>query len=95
MVGGNVTPEGESKPMMQRVLIEFVVEVPNEDIARDVETRIAREHLARLCEVLESVTGYKPIRTPGNGGFYLATEAVTWNEAEQDWDGPDDDSDDE
>ena len=81
--------------MQQRVLIEFVVEVPNADVARDVETRIAREHTAHLCEVFQSVTGYQPLRTPGNGGFYLATETVTWDEAEQDWVGPDDDDDDD
>ena len=83
--------------MMQRILIEFVVEIPNMDIAADVETRIAREHTARLADVLQSITGYQPIRTPGQPGFFLATEPVTWNESEQDWVGPDDgqDEDDE
>ena len=84
--------------MMQRVLIEFVVDVPNMDIAADVETRIAREHTAHLAEVLQSITGYQPLRTPGAPGFFLATEPVTWNEAEKDWigpDGPDDDDDDD
>jgi len=79
-----------SKAMMQRILIEFVVEIPNPDVAKDVETRIAREHQARLCDVLQSVTGYPPIRQPGKPGIYVATEPVTWNEAEQDWVGPDD-----
>ena len=76
--------------MMQRVLIEFVVDVPNMDIAADVETRISREHTAHLAEVLQSITGYQPLRTPGAPGFYLATESVTWDEAEKDWIGPDD-----
>jgi len=76
--------------MMQRVLIEFVVEVPNMDVAADVETRIAREHMARLADVLQSITGYQPLRAPGAPGFYLAIEPVTWNEAEKDWVGPDD-----
>jgi hypothetical protein len=76
--------------MYQRVLIEFIVEVPNMDIVADVETRIAREHTARLADVLQSITGYQPLRTPGAPGFFLATEPVTWNEAEQDWVGPDD-----
>ena len=83
--------------MIQRVMIEFVVEVPNPDVARDVETRIAREHMARLAEVFASVTGYAPFRTPGNPGFYLMTEPVTWNSAEKEWvgenDGEDDDDD--
>jgi hypothetical protein len=77
--------------MMQRVLIEFVVEVPNPDVARDVETRISKEHMARLADVLQSITGYQPLRTPDAPGYYLATEPVTWNEAEKDWIGPDDD----
>lgn len=79
--------------MHQRVLIEFVVDVPNPDVARDVETRIASEHTARLCDVLQSVTGYQPLRTPGNPGIYLATEPVTWNAGDQDWIGPDDGDD--
>ena len=81
--------------MMQRVLIEFVVDVPNPDVARDVETRVYREHQARLCDVLQSITGYQPIRSPGKPGINVGTEPVTWNEAEQDWDGPDDDEDDD
>lgn len=76
--------------MFQRVLIEFVVEVPNEGVARDVQTRIAKEHTARLGDVFQSVTGFQPVRKPGFPGFYCATEQVTWNEAEQDWIGPDD-----
>lgn len=76
--------------MMQRVLIEFVVDLPNEDVARDVETRISQEHTARLADVLQSITGYQPIRTPGAPGFFLATEPVTWDEAEKDWIGSDD-----
>ena len=81
--------------MMQRVLIEFVVDLPNPDVAKDVETRIASEHMARLADVLQSITGYQPLRTPDGPGFYLATEPVTWDKAEQDWVGPDDDQDDE
>lgn len=77
--------------MFQRVSIEFVVEVPNADVAGDVKTRISREHSARLAEVFTSVTGYTPLRQPGTGGFSLATEPVTWDAAERDWVGPDDD----
>ena len=93
MVDETVT-KGE-QAMMQRVLIEFVVEIPSLDVAKDVETRIAREHQARLCDVLQSVTGYPPIRQPGKTGIYVATEPVTWNEAEQFWVGPDDGDDDD
>lgn len=81
--------------MLQRVLIEFVVDIPNPDVARDVETRLYREHQARLCDVLQSVTGYQPLQAPGRLGLRVATEPVTWNEAEQDWVGPDNDDDDE
>ena len=80
---------------MQRVLIEFVIEIPNPDVAKDVQTRIAREHTARLCDLFQSVTGYPPIRQPGKPGINVATEPVTWNEAERDWIGPDDDDDDD
>ena len=80
--------------MFQRVLIEFVVEVPNEGVARDVQTRIAKEHTARLGDVFQSVTGYQPLRKPATPGFYCATEPVTWNDAEADWIGPDDNDDD-
>ena len=81
--------------MYQRVVIEFIVEVPNMDIAGDVAKRISQEHTAQLAEVFQSVTGYAPIRTPGQPGFYLATEPVTYNKAEQDWIGPDDGPDDD
>ena len=81
--------------MYQRQLIEFIVEVPNEGVANDVKTRISKEHTARIAEMLQSVTGYQPIRQPGAPGFYLATEPVTWNDAEKDWVGPDDDEDDD
>jgi hypothetical protein len=75
---------------MQRVVIEFVVDVPNADVARDVETRIAREHHGRLCEVLQSVTGYEPLRAPGRQSLLVASEPVTWNAGEQEWIGQDD-----
>lgn len=81
--------------MNQRVLIEFVLDVPNMDVAADVEKRISQEHMAKLCEVLQSITGYQPKRTPDGPGFYLATEPVTWNASEQDWIGPDDGNDDD
>ncbi len=76
--------------MMQRVLIEFVIDIPNMGVAGDVETRIAREHHARLCDVLQSVTGYQPLQAPDRVGLYVATEPVTWDAAERDWIGPDD-----
>jgi hypothetical protein len=79
--------------MLQRVVIEFIVDIPNPDIARDVETRIYREHTARLCDVLQSVTGYQPLRAPGTPGLLVASEPVTWDPVEKDWVGPDDDDD--
>lgn len=91
---GETKKELESA-MYQRVLIEFVVEIPNEGVARDVQTRIAREHTARLGDVFQSVTGYLPQRKPNTPGFYCAAEIVTWNEAEAAWIGPDDGDDDE
>ena len=83
--------------MTHRVLIEFVVDVPNPGVARDVETRIVREHGARMCETLKSVTGYDPLSAPGRVGLLVAIEPVTWDAAERDWIGPDDngESDDE
>jgi hypothetical protein len=77
--------------MRQQVLIEFVVDVPNEGVARDVETRIRYEHLARLCDELQSVTGYEPLRAPGQRGLYVTTEPVTWSPTEQEWVALDDD----
>ena len=76
--------------MTHRVMIEFVVEVPDENVAKDVLTRLAREHHARLCEVLQSVTGYTPIQVPGRNGIFVAIEPVTWDGKERDWVGPDD-----
>lgn len=76
--------------MQQRVLIEFVIDIPSMDVATDVETRIGREHQARLCDVIQSVTGYQPLRAPGKPGLFVGGEPVTWNEAEQDWLGQDD-----
>ena len=81
--------------MMQRVLIEFVVEVPNEGVAHDVETRLASEHYAKLCDVIQSVTGHVPLQAPGERGLFVVTESVTWDASEQDWVGPDDDDDDD
>jgi hypothetical protein len=80
--------------MFQRVLIEFVVEVPSMDVAGDVETRVGSEHQARLVDVLKGVTGYQPLQAPGRVGIYVGSEPVTWNPAEDDWIGPDDDGDD-
>jgi hypothetical protein len=80
--------------MLQRVSIEFAVDVPNEGVAGDVETRIGHEHLARLCDVLQSVTGYEPLRAPGQRGLSVGAEAVTWSATEQDWVALDDDGDD-
>jgi hypothetical protein len=80
--------------MMQRVLIEFVVEIPNADVAGDVETRLVREHHAHLCETFKSVTGYDPLLAPGRPGILIAHEPVTWSESEQDWIGENDDNDD-
>lgn len=79
--------------MMQRVLIEFVVDVPNANVADDVETRLVREHHAKLCDVLKSVMGYMPLRTPGQPGLLVSHEPVEWNETEQDWNGEDDRAD--
>ena len=81
--------------MLQRVTIEFVVDVPNEGVARDVETRIHREHYARLCDVLQSVTGYTPLLAPDQPGLGVGSEPVTWNVAEQDWIALDDDGSDQ
>jgi hypothetical protein len=71
--------------MLQRVTIEFVVDVPNEGVARDVETRIHREHHGRLCDALQSVTGFTPLLAPGQQGLAVGSEPVTWNAEEQDW----------
>ncbi len=72
-------------PMLQRITIEFAVDVPNEGVARDVETRIHREHHAHLCDTLQSVTGYAPLLAPDQRGLTVGSEPVTWNEEEQDW----------
>jgi len=80
--------------MMHRVLIEFVVDVPNEGVAGDVMTRIAHEHHERLCDTLQSVTGYAPLQTPDRQGLLIVIEPVTWDAGEQDWVGPEDDDDD-
>lgn len=71
--------------MLQRVSIEFVVDVPNEGVAGDVETRIGREHHASLCNMLQSVTGYEPLWAPGQRGLSVGTEPVTWSATEEDW----------
>lgn len=69
--------------MNARVLIEFVVDIPNNGVARDVLTRLTREHHARLCEVLTSMMGYEPLQVPGKVGVLVALEEVTWDG--QDW----------
>jgi len=76
--------------MMQRFFIEFVVDVPNEAVAGDVETRLARENLPRLCDVLQELTGYAPLATPKERGIRVAYEEVVWNAKAQDWLGEDD-----
>lgn len=81
--------------MLQRVTIDFVVDVPNEGVARDVETRIRREHHGHLCDVLQSVIGHTPLLTPDQPGLAVESEPVTWNDAERDWIALDDDGTDE
>ena len=77
--------------MHHRVLVEFVVDVPNESVARDVLTRIGREHQARVVETLAAVMGYVPLQAPDQPGIGVAQEPVTWNAAQKDWVGEDDD----
>jgi hypothetical protein len=77
--------------MLQRVTIEFAVDVPNEGVARDVGTRIHRERHAYLCDVLQSVTGYAPLLAPDQRGLTVGSEPVAWNAEEQDWVALDDD----
>jgi hypothetical protein len=77
--------------MLQRITIEFAVDVPNEGVARDVETRIHREHHAHLCDVIQSVTGYAPLLAPDQRGLTVGSEPVAWNAEEQDWVALDDD----
>lgn len=79
--------------MMHRVLIEFTVDVPSADVARDVETRLTREHLGRVCETLRAVTGYDPLCAPGQTGMTVWTAPTTWDADEQEWTAPDDDED--
>lgn len=76
-----------------RVLIEFVVHVPNEDVARDVGTRLMREQHERVRDVFQSVTGYEPIFRPGQPGFGVALDSVTWSDKAKDWIGEDDEDD--
>lgn len=76
--------------MMQRFFIEFVVEVPNDAVAGDVETRLARENLPRLCDTLQELMGFAPLAAPGERGIRVAHEEVIWNPKEQDWLGEDD-----
>lgn len=80
--------------MLQRVTIEFAVDVPNEGVARDVETRLLREHHALLCEVLQSITGHAPLYAPNQRGISVGSETVTWNTEEKDWVALDEDGDD-
>jgi hypothetical protein len=81
--------------MMHRVLIEFVVDLPNPDVAKDVETRLVREHALRVCETLKSVTGYDPLVAPDRKGILVGHEPVTWDSGAQDWIGEGEDDDDE
>ncbi len=78
-----------------RVLIEFVVDVPNTDVAGDVATRLTQEHREKLREVFRSVTGFTPMFSPGKPGYGVGLETVEWNDKEQDWVSEDDDDDDE
>jgi len=81
--------------MKLRVLIEFVVDVPNMDVAGDVGTRLTREHHKRLREVFQSVTGFDPLFSPTQPGFGVGLETVTWSDKEKDWIGEGDDEDDD
>jgi len=81
--------------MMHRVLIEFAVDVPNSDVARDVETRLVREHASRICETLRSAMGYDPLSSPGQVGLLVTHEPVVWSAAERGWLGEDDKEDDD
>jgi hypothetical protein len=83
--------------MMVRVTIEFVVDVPNMDVAGDVHTRLAREHHVKVREMLQAVTGYEPFAQPGRPGIAVGAESVTWSAEENDWvgDGDDDEDDDD
>ena len=79
--------------MMARFMIEFVVDVPNDGVAGDVGSRLY-EHQVRLCEVLTSVTGHSPLRTPDQPGILVSAERVHWDAKEKDWIGEDDGNED-
>lgn len=81
--------------MHHRVLIEFVVDVPDAGVANDVQTRLAREHQARMVETLASVMGHVPLQTPGQPGIAVAYEPVTWSATDRDWIGEGDDEGDD
>ncbi len=91
----NQKQPGSDRLMMKRVLIEFVVDVPNDGVAKDVQTRLVREHHTRLCQVLTSVMGYEPLQAPGKPGVFVAHENVTWDAASQYWVGESDDGEDD
>lgn len=78
-----------------RVLIEFVVDVPNDGVARDVETRLTAEHGNRLFDILTSMMGHEPIRAPGKQGMFVSTEPVQWNGKHNEWLGEGESPDDE
>lgn len=79
--------------MTHRILIEFVVDVPDEGVAGDVETRLQIEHHARLCDFLQSVTGHEPLRAPSQPGLLVSGEPVLWSDDYQDWISPEDELD--
>lgn len=79
--------------MTHRVLIEFVVDVPNEGVLRDVETRLTTEHGEHLFGVLTSVMGHEPLRAPGHPGMVVMTEPVHWDKREEEWVGEGDEDD--
>ena len=79
--------------MLVRMLIEFVVDVPNMDVAGDVHTRLAREHHVKVREMLKSVTGFEPFAQPGRPGIAVGGESVHWSAEENDWVSDDDDDD--
>lgn len=77
--------------MQHRVLIEFVVDVPSAEVAKDVRTRLVHEHQTRLCEVLTAVMGHPPLRAPDQVGLRVFLEPVAWSNTAQEWIVDDDD----
>lgn len=73
--------------MLERFYIEFVVDLPNKGVVKDVEIRLTRENLPQVVTAIQAAIGYEPLCQPGQRGINVGHDEVKWDSKAKGWRG--------